>query len=103
MRLIGRRHMRKVYREPTYLGGRLDGARGIEGSDQPLPGGQGGGFATVAHPQLGQDVGDVAVDGAGTDEQLRGNLRIGQVLAEKSQDFLLAEGEINVGWRRLPA
>jgi hypothetical protein len=44
-----------------------------------LPGGQGGGFATVAHPQLAQDVGDVIVDGAGTDEQLRGNLRICQV------------------------
>src|SRR5688572_5322615 len=103
MRLNGCHHIRRVYLESTYLGGRLDSARGIEKSDQPLPGRQGGGFATVAHPQLAQDVGDVIVDGAGTDEQVRGNLRIGQVLAEESQDFLLAEGEINAGWRRLPA
>ena len=48
-----------------YLGGRLDGARESRDRIEPLPGGQGGGFATVAHPQLAQDVGDVIVDGAG--------------------------------------
>lgn len=66
----------------------------LEARDQPLPGREGDRFSTVAHAQLADHIRDMVVDRARTEEQALSDLRIGEVLAEETQDFLFAAGEI---------
>jgi hypothetical protein len=47
----------------------------------------------VAELELGQQVGDVALDGGVADEQLGGDLGIGQAPGDELEDLLLAVGE----------
>jgi hypothetical protein len=66
-----------------------------------VAGGDGGGFTAVGRSQLGQDVRDVRAGGAGADEQLGGDLWIGQPLTEQPENLSLAAGEgEGIGRRR---
>ena len=44
--------------------------------------------------QLGEDAGDVRVDGAGGDDQPPGDLAVGEALAGQRRDLLLAFGQL---------
>jgi hypothetical protein len=70
-------------------------------SDQPGASGDGGGLAPVRGSEFGKNVGDVPVGRAAADEELGGDLGIGQALTEKAQDFTLAGGQERIGARRL--
>ncbi len=64
-------------------------------SDQAAARGLGGSVAAVGHTQFAEHIGDVVVDGARTEKEARGNLRISQALAEEGEHFLLAERQPN--------
>src|SRR3954465_15738231 len=66
------------------------GGSGIVASDQVVPYGQRGGLATVGHAELAEHAGDVTLDRAWTEEEVLGDLGIGQVLAEQNEDVLPA-------------
>src|SRR3954447_8985568 len=61
-------------------------------SDQPVAGGEGRGFAAVGHAKLGQNVRHVVARRARAEEKCLGNLRVGQPLAEQSENIALAPG-----------
>src|SRR6266481_3216808 len=56
-------------------------------------GGEPGGFSAAPHAELGEDAGHVMLGCLAGDEQPRGDLGVGQALAEKPQHLLLALGE----------
>jgi hypothetical protein len=56
-------------------------------------GGGAGGLAAGTDVELGQDGGDVVVDGAHGDHQLVGDLGVGAAVGEEAEDFELAVGE----------
>src|ERR1700685_3798245 len=64
------------------------GSRGVGGEHGGL-----GGCMTGADAELGQDGGDVVVDGLGGDDQLGGDLRIGAPGADKVEDLPFAGGQ----------
>src|SRR3954465_9683485 len=66
------------------------GGSGIVASDQVVPDGQRGGLATVGHSELAEHAGDVTLDRPFAEEEVLGDLGIGQVLAEQDEDVLLA-------------
>src|SRR5260370_11190008 len=59
------------------------------------------GGGTVADLELGEDVGDVSVDGVQREEQLAGDLRRGQVGRQVAQHPQLARAELPGGRRRI--
>jgi hypothetical protein len=61
---------------------------------EPGPECERAGLAPVAHAELGEDVADVELDGAGADEELVGDLLVGEALAEQRQNFALARGQL---------
>src|SRR5215212_10184286 len=65
---------------------------GSANSDQRVAGGNGGGLAPVGYPQLAEHVGDVLAGGVRTNEELLGDLRVGQALAEEGKHLPLTPG-----------
>src|SRR5690242_870992 len=59
-------------------------------SGQTVPDGNSGDLTAAGDTQLAQDVARVFADGAWTEIELRGNLRIGQSPAKEGQDLALA-------------
>lgn len=50
-------------------------------------------IAPVCGAELGEDVGDVTIDGPGADEEAFGDLRVRQMLAQQSEDLSLAPSQ----------
>src|SRR6476620_1629537 len=61
-----------------------------DGSDEVFAGGEGGGFRPVAHAELGDEIGDVRLDRAGTDEEGFGYFAIRLALGEEMEHIQLA-------------
>ena len=62
-------------------------------SDQLVLDGIAGGGGSRGDLDFAVDGGEVVVDGAGTDEELVGDLRVGESLGEEAQDFDFAGGQ----------
>src|SRR5688500_10858691 len=67
----------------------LEWGSGSGSSDQRVAGGHGGGLAPVGDPELAEHVGDVFAGGVGADEELLGDLRVGEALTEQLQHLPL--------------
>src|SRR4051812_47021434 len=76
----------------------LVGDGGRTRSDERVAGGDGGRFASIGRPELAENVADVVAGGLAADEELVGDLRIGQPLTEECENLSFAPGEID--WRR---
>jgi hypothetical protein len=69
-------------------------------SDETDADGHGTGLTAVADAELAENVGNMAIYGAGADEELLRDLGIGQALAEEGQDFSLADRQERAGVTR---
>lgn len=54
-----------------------------------------GGLAAVRSIELGEEIGDVAIDRTWTQKEMSSDLRIGQALAKEGQDISFASGQVN--------
>ena len=91
--------------EPVTFRGRLALVRALDEAVQATPGvvdgsaggpagGEGGGqLDAAAHPELGEHVGHVAGDGVPGDDELGGDLGVGESAAGQLGDAQLAGGE----------
>src|SRR5215472_6762207 len=60
---------------------------------RPSPRAFAGGLGAVGGAELGQDVGDVLLDGVERDDQVAGDALVGAACGEQAQYFQLAVGE----------
>ena len=65
----------------------------VEQSDESALESSSNRLAPILNVELRQDLGDMPLDRAGTEEEFVRNLGIGQALAEESQDLTLPPGE----------
>ena len=81
-----------THREEFPIGS-LFVSRAIRVSDELLAHRDGGSVAAVGRPELAQDAADMVSRRFGTDEELLGNLGIGQALAQQSKHLRFPLGE----------
>ena len=62
-------------------------------SDEPFAGSQGGGLGAIVDDQLGNEIGDVGLHGAGTDEERLCDFAVRFAQDEEAEHISLARGK----------